>query len=281
MKTILIILFLALSVSMIGQEIEPAEIVTGSNTGDAEIKAAFRRYNTNDSLARLLINAVRTAFNWEDSIIETITISRFSTGNFLNNEYDLIVGDNDTASVMKIGNLEFGTSDDRVVGEGLTAGGAAFFAIQSLPDGIMEFVFTTAGGDIRFALPRSGPSYGTYNPRSMIIAGPSVMNDSIMMGFYWGFNRLWMDTNANGADLGVQNCLQVGDSAYINTYIVIGGDQFTSQSDSTILKPDSIITGQLKLNSLVTYANNAAAITGGLLAGDLYRTATGELMIVY
>ena len=29
------------------------------------------------------------------------------------------------------------------------------------------------------------------------------------------------------------------------------------------------------------YANNAAAITGGLSAGDFYRTSTGQLFIVY
>lgn len=39
--------------------------------------------------------------------------------------------------------------------------------------------------------------------------------------------------------------------------------------------------GLLHLNSLATYADNAAAISGGLAAGDVYRTATGELMIVY
>ncbi len=39
--------------------------------------------------------------------------------------------------------------------------------------------------------------------------------------------------------------------------------------------------GLLHLNALSTYADNAAAITGGLVTGDVYRTATGELMIVY
>lgn len=39
--------------------------------------------------------------------------------------------------------------------------------------------------------------------------------------------------------------------------------------------------GKLHLNDLSTYADNAAAITGGLITGDVYRTATGELMIVY
>lgn len=39
--------------------------------------------------------------------------------------------------------------------------------------------------------------------------------------------------------------------------------------------------GQLNLNALSTYADNTAAITGGLVAGDMYKTVTGELMIVY
>ena len=32
---------------------------------------------------------------------------------------------------------------------------------------------------------------------------------------------------------------------------------------------------------LSTYANNAAAIAGGLTSGQLYKTATGQVMIVY
>jgi len=33
-------------------------------------------------------------------------------------------------------------------------------------------------------------------------------------------------------------------------------------------------------NALATYANNAAAVTGGLAVGALYKTATGEVRIV-
>lgn len=39
--------------------------------------------------------------------------------------------------------------------------------------------------------------------------------------------------------------------------------------------------GHLKLGSIPTYADNAAAISGGLAAGEVYRTSTGVLMIVY
>ncbi len=164
-----------------------------------------------------------------------------STGNFIADEYDLTIGGNDSASVMRIGNLEFGTSDDRTVGTSLTTGGTVYFVIQSEPDGIAEFIFCEANGAIRFALPRSGAGYGTYNPRSMIIAGPSVLKDSIMIGEFWGFNRIRMNTGDYGADLGVQNNIQVGDSVFVNTAIVLGGNQFDAQSDSMIIKPDSII----------------------------------------
>jgi len=39
--------------------------------------------------------------------------------------------------------------------------------------------------------------------------------------------------------------------------------------------------GVMNLPNLSTYADNAAAISGGLVVGDLYKTATGEIMIVY
>lgn len=39
--------------------------------------------------------------------------------------------------------------------------------------------------------------------------------------------------------------------------------------------------GTLNLLSNKTFADNAAALTGGLVAGDVYRTSTGQAMIVY
>jgi hypothetical protein len=40
------------------------------------------------------------------------------------------------------------------------------------------------------------------------------------------------------------------------------------------------VNGTVRLQGLPVYANNAAAITGGLVADDVYKTATGELRIV-
>jgi hypothetical protein len=40
------------------------------------------------------------------------------------------------------------------------------------------------------------------------------------------------------------------------------------------------VNGAVRLQGLPVYANNAAAITGGLVADDVYKTVTGELRIV-
>ena len=44
--------------------------------------------------------------------------------------------------------------------------------------------------------------------------------------------------------------------------------------------PGDAIFTTLKLTALPVYANNAAAVAGGLIEGDVYKTATGELRIV-
>lgn len=44
--------------------------------------------------------------------------------------------------------------------------------------------------------------------------------------------------------------------------------------------PGDAIFTTLKLTNLPVYANNAAALAGGLIDGDVYKTATGELRIV-
>lgn len=44
--------------------------------------------------------------------------------------------------------------------------------------------------------------------------------------------------------------------------------------------PGDAIFTTLKLTALPVYANNAAAVAGGLIEGDVYKTSTGELRIV-
>lgn len=40
------------------------------------------------------------------------------------------------------------------------------------------------------------------------------------------------------------------------------------------------VSGQPNLSGLREYADNTAALAGGLIPGDIYKTAAGELMVV-
>jgi hypothetical protein len=44
--------------------------------------------------------------------------------------------------------------------------------------------------------------------------------------------------------------------------------------------PGDAIFTTLRLTALPVYANNSAAVSGGLIVGDVYKTSTGELRIV-
>jgi hypothetical protein len=44
---------------------------------------------------------------------------------------------------------------------------------------------------------------------------------------------------------------------------------------------EEVIRETNKAYNLPTYADNAAAVAGGLSVGELYKTATGEVMVVY
>jgi hypothetical protein len=58
------------------------------------------------------------------------------------------------------------------------------------------------------------------------------------------------------------------------------GDSNTTGNEALLEKMILKYTGTLYLASLATYANNAAAITGGLVVGDVYKASTGEVRIV-
>ena len=88
------------------------------------------------------------------------------------------------------------------------------------------------------------------------------INDSAFINFEDG-------NVANGAFIGItgQNQGQSGDFR-VYTGGTTGGERLR-------------ITKQGKIRVILpTYANNADAITGGLVANDMYKTATGELRIV-
>ncbi len=49
----------------------------------------------------------------------------------------------------------------------------------------------------------------------------------------------------------------------------------------TTNRTNTTFVNNLTITQIPTYVDNAAALVGGLLANDVYKTATGELRIVY
>ena len=80
-----------------------------------------------------------------------------------------------------------------------------------------------------------------------------------------------------GGQLLVTGLLQVGSftmttvPTFFNGITALGGT--TSLANTTV-------SGLPKLTGLSTFADNATALGGGLVANDVYKTATGELRIV-
>ncbi len=102
-------------------------------------------------------------------------------------------------------------------------------------------------------------------------------------GEFWG--------NSYSSNVAPQGCTFIGQytrsSAPGNTNeIVIGYDTLGSGSNTATLGNDSIVKtilkGTLKLGTVpAVHADNADALAAGHVAGEIYRTATGVVMVVY
>ncbi len=101
-------------------------------------------------------------------------------------------------------------------------------------------------------------------------------------------NSLGLFTTAFGAGTPVSNTFGninwTDGNKFVNVQIDAGNgwiDMGTQQLLSTPYSMHSATSGTIKNPGLPVFADNAAAIAGGLVAGDMYRTASGDLKIVY
>jgi hypothetical protein len=101
-------------------------------------------------------------------------------------------------------------------------------------------------------------------------------------------NSLGLFTTAFGAGTPVSNTFEnINWSAghkFLNVQIDTGTgmvDMGTQQLLSTPYSLYSAKAGEIKNPGLPVFSDNAAALAGGLVAGDMYRTAAGDLKIVY
>ena len=138
-------------------------------------------------------------------------------GRFNDGMMDAHFGDS-TSGMVEIGNACIGMHFDTTYNSGVfDIDQVMIMQHNGTVTGNFEWLFIESANDIRFGIPKSGDGLGTYNARSMIIAGPAVFDDDIALGSYWGFDALQMITGDDGADLGVQNNLQVLDTIFFDS----------------------------------------------------------------
>lgn len=207
----------------------------------------------------------RSRYDFDDTfqnVAGVATITGKGTG--VLTDYDLCIGDTTTPAygMVQIGNACFGRTSYNVGNVNLD-GSVIFRNLGTPATGKIEFLWEEGNGSTRFAIPSSGVGNATYNPRSMLIAGPAPADTNMVTVGYWQgqgiFDNLVCDTSGSGADLGVQNDLEVE------------GDVFTDNiKEST--SGAGVAIPNLRIAGLPVHADNAAAVSGGLSAGTLYRT---------
>jgi|GEM_PF-5529302 len=147
---------------------------------------------------------------------------------------------------------------------------------------------------------------GTASNNSMLGYLAGVNTTTGEGNVFLGVNAGWHVTTGSG-NIIIGNPLNVGGSNKITTgsnntiiggsqnlpvanpsnYVVIGtgNSNYTASSGVNRIIIDDTgktqLLGALKIATVPVYADNAAALAGNLIAGDVYRTSTGQIMIVY
>jgi len=150
---------------------------------------------------------------------------------------------------------------------GSSSAGLSFWALGSCDAGIWNWGFSVNGNKgINFA---PGTCQGTNPDTSLLREGVGILAQRYVFGgsdpqTYRLYNTY---TDASNYERGF---LQ-----WNSDVLEIGSEGAGTGSE----KPVRITAATLKLSNLPTYADNTAAASGGLVAGDVYKTATGELRI--
>ena len=152
------------------------------------------------------------------TITSVKTFEPFGTG--ILGQDDIIIGDSADYGLMRIGAAEFGRTNFNAAALDLDGSMISFNTLLPATSNI-EFAWADGTGSLRFALAVPAVGNATYNPRSMLIAGPAVLDDTVVTVGYWQttnniFDNLVCDTVGQGADLGVQNDLEVEGTIYID-----------------------------------------------------------------
>lgn len=174
-----------------------------------------------------------------------VTIEGLGTGG--QTDYDLKVGDVDgspTYGMIQIGNACIGRTSFKA-GDMDIDGSVIYRNISGPVTSEIEHVFVeSTGSTTRFALAKAGVGNATYNSRSMLIAGPAPADTNYVKVSYWQtanniFHNLACDTSGVGADLGVQNDVEVEGTIFVDDI-----NESTSGAGVTFNNSVKVVTGK-------------------------------------
>ncbi len=159
-----------------------------------------------------------TSWDWN----ATQDMNGFSTGDALAGEFDLIVGvpGDGFGGCLKIGDYDICDTGNMGVVDNLNLDNFLIFRDMD-GDSNISFMFITPGTLPRFVIPREGPDFATNNFRSFILGGDigQALDEDIIRCSANGYDKIDCDTNATGADLGVQDDAQIRGSLFVDTNI--------------------------------------------------------------
>lgn len=161
--------------------------------------------------------------------------------------YDLKVGDTTTPDygMIQFGNALLGRTSYSVGAINLD-GAVMLRNIGGPVTGEVEFIFTeSVGNTCRLALPKSGVGNATYNPRSMLLAGPAPADTDFVKVSYWQgtgiFDNLVCDTSGTGADFGVQNDVEVEGDIFVDS--ILESTTASGVTIDSVLVKDGLVDG--------------------------------------
>ena len=173
-------------------------------------------------------------------------------GGALRNLTNTAVGDNTAVGVSSLASSTTGyanTSVGKSAGTNITTGRGNTVIGNSAGLGI-----TTGNANVIVSSQSGGSGITTGSNNILIQAG----NHGSASGITTGSNNIIIKQGSYSLPAGTSNTLIIGDRIIVDS------------------------TGLMKLGiTAPVYGDNASAIAGGLTAGNIYRKATGELMIVF